>query len=99
MVDTKDQSVLFRLSNEVGASFNEYVKENNLNNWVDKNTKIVYISNEKLPKLLISGEWKPSAALVFGSFPSRYSDAYITSHCDLIIYRDESMSMFKRILR
>ena len=99
LVDTKDQSVLFRLSNEVGASFNEYVKENNLNNWVDNNTKIVYISNEKLPKLLVSGKWKPSAALVFGSFPSRYSDAYITSHCDLIIYRDESMSMFKRILR
>lgn len=99
IVDAKEQSVLFRLNSDTGASFNDYIKENNLNNWVDKNTKIVYISNEKLPKLLVSGTWKPIAALIFGTFPNRYSDAYVTSHCDLIVYRDESMSPFKRILR
>ncbi len=99
VVDAKEQSVLFRLSSDVGSSFNEYVKENNLNNWVDNNTKIVYISNEKLPKLLVSGDWKPTAALIFGTFPNKYSDAYVFSHCDLIVYRDESMSPFKRILR
>jgi hypothetical protein len=99
IVDTKEQSVLFRLSSDLGSSFNAYVKENNLNNWVDKNIKIVYISNEKLPKLLVSGEWKPTAALVFGSFPNRYSDAYIMSYCDLVVYRDESISPFKRIVR
>ncbi len=98
-VDTKEQSVLFRLDNDTGASFNEYIKRNNLNNWVDKSTKIVYISNVKLPKLLISGNWKPTASLIFGTFPVKYIDAYVTSNCDLIIYRDESMSPFKRILR
>lgn len=99
LIAAKEQSVLFRLNNDVGASFNEYVKDKSLNNWVDRNTKIVYISNEKLPKLLVSGEWKPSTALVFGSFPNRYSDAYVSSYCDLIIYRDETMSPFKKILR
>ncbi len=100
IVDNKEQSVLFRLDSDTGSSFNEYIKKNNLNNWVDKNTKIVYINNIKLPKLLISGSWRPTAALIFGTFPVKFIDAYVTSHCDLIIYRDESVSPFsKRILR
>lgn len=96
IVDPKEQSVLFRLSSDTGQSFNQYIKENNLNNWVDNNTKIVYISNTKLPKLLVTGSWKPIAALAFDSYPLKFIDAYIQSNCDLIIYRDDRMSPFKK---
>jgi len=96
VVDPKEQSVLFRLSGDTGLSFNQYIKENNLNNWVDKSTKIVYINNSKLPKLLVKGEWKPITALVFDSYPTKFIDAYIASNCDLVIYRDEQMSPFKK---
>lgn len=99
IVSPKEQSILFRLDNDTGLSFNEYIRENNLNNWVDKDTKIVYINNSKLPKLLVSGEWRPIAALVFGSFPTRLNEAYLKTYCDLVVYRDESMSPFKRIIR
>ena len=47
-------SVLFRLDNDAdGAEFNQYIKRNNLNNLVDNNTKIVYISNNKIPKPML----------------------------------------------
>ena len=96
IVDPKEQSVLFRLSSDTGQSFNQYIKENNLNNWVDNNTKIVYISNTKLPKLLVTESWKPITALAFDSYPLKFIDAYIQSNCDLIIYRDDRMSPFKK---
>jgi hypothetical protein len=96
IVDPKEQSVLFRLSSDTGQSFNQYIKENNLNNWVDNNTKIVYISNTKLPKLLVTGSWKPITALAFDSYPLKFIDAYIQSNCDLIVYRDDRMSPFKK---
>ena len=43
-------TVMFRLDNkdQDALEFNRYIKEHNLNNPVDKSTKIVYISNNKL---------------------------------------------------
>ena len=98
IVPVEEQSVLFRLSAD-NNSFNEYVKDKKLNNWVDKNTKIVYINNNKLPKLVINGEWKPIAALSFGSQLNRYIDCFIKSHCDLIIFRDEMISPMRKYSR
>jgi len=95
LVDSSEQSVLFRLPNETGESFNEWVKEKSLNNWVDKNTKVVYINNDKLPKLLVGDEWKPIAALCFNSFLQPLTKTYIESFCDLILYREESKSAFR----
>ncbi len=100
IVPSEQQSVLFRLPNDgAGASFNEYIRENKLNNWVDKNTKIVYINNNKLPKLTINGEWKPIAALCFNSQLNRVVDTYIKNYCDLIIFREEQMNLMRKYSR
>ena len=56
----------------------------------------MYISNTKLPKLLVTGSWKPITALAFDSYPLKFIDAYIQSNCDLIVYRDDRMSPFKK---
>ena len=48
VVNKDDISVLFRLDNP--NEFNDYVRENKLNNLVAKNTKIVYISSNKLSR-------------------------------------------------
>jgi len=94
----EEQSVLFRLSNSssLGTSFNEYVKDNKLNNWVDKSTKVVYISKDKVPKLLINNEWSPIASVVFGSNLNRHVNSYINGRCDLIILRDEYESPMRK---
>ena len=47
-----------KLGNEA-MQFNQYVKSQGLNNIVDKNTKIVYISNNKIPKPLMKSGFRP----------------------------------------
>ena len=95
ILDTKEQSVLFRLE-EKDSGFNQLVKDRKLNNWVDKDTKVVYISKSKLPKLLVKNEWKPSATFSFTSSLDRYLNNYVSFNCDLIVYREETMSLMRR---
>tara|TARA_B100000214_G_C23943642_1_gene616926 strand:- start:18 stop:1232 length:1215 start_codon:yes stop_codon:yes gene_type:complete len=81
-------SVLFRLDNDEddGYNFNTYVKKNNLNSPLDKDTKIVYINNSKLPKPLIASNWLPEVTILYGnSRTSTNVQLYINS-CDLVIH-------------
>ena len=95
ILDSNEQSVLFRLEDK-DSGFNQLVKDRKLNNWVDKTTKVVYISKSKLPKLLVKNEWKPSAAFSFTSSMDRFVDSYVSFNCDLIVYREEHMSPMRR---
>jgi hypothetical protein len=95
IIDPEEQSVLFRLE-DASAGFNQLVKDRKLNNWVDKNTKVVYISKDKLPKLLINNEWKPSATFSYTSSTDRFVNNYVSFNCDLIVYREEDMSLMRR---
>ena len=88
-------SVLFRLDTKVGneaIQFNQYVKEQGLNNIVDKNTKIVYISNNKIPKPLLKGGWIPKGIFTVGSKKISHNiEAYVANQ-NLIIQYDEDTS-------
>ena len=95
ILDPVEQSVLFRLEDS-DAGFNQLVKDRKLNNWVDKNTKVVYISKDKLPKILINNEWNPTATFSYNSYVDRCVDNYMSFNCDLIVYREETASPFKR---
>lgn len=95
ILNSSEQSVLFRKEHK-DDGFNELVKHRNLNNWVDKNTKIVYISKDKLPKVLIKADWKPSAAICFESNLDKNVNTYIMNECDLILFREEYGSPFRR---
>ena len=75
----EEMSVMFRMDNvRGGIEFNDYVRDHKLNNLVAKDTKVVYINNNKVPKPLINSGWKPRAALKFGAdmyhmkMPSKY---------------------------
>ena len=92
-------SVLFRLDNDTidGKNFNKYIKQHNLNNPVDNNTKVVYINN-KLPKPLLKSSWAPIAAITNYSgkqMGSGHTDAYL-SDLDLVIHYDDDVSPWKR---
>jgi hypothetical protein len=77
VVPANEMSVMFRLDNIRGEEFNQYVRDNNLNNLVAENTKVVYISNNKIPKPLIQSGWKPCTSLRFSSDFMRTPDKYI----------------------
>ena len=67
-IPAEQMSVMFRLdSNPKGNLFNHFVREQRLNNIVDKQTKIVYISNNKVPKPLIKTGWRPISTFTLGS--------------------------------
>jgi len=95
IVPNSKQTVLFRLDNDAGGDeFNRYIHNNNLNNWLDDDTEIVYIKKSKLPKLLLKSQWSPMCVLTLLSVsPRRHVNTYI-SETDLIICYDEEMSIF-----
>jgi hypothetical protein len=98
MINPEEQSVLFRLD-DAEAGFNQLVKDRKLNNWVDSTTKVVYISKSKLPKILVNNEWKPTAAFSYDSKVDRFVDSYVSFNCDLIVYREETTSPFRKYSR
>jgi len=89
-----EQSVLFRQEGQ--TDFNKFIKSKKLNNWVDKDTKIVYISCNKLPKVLLKSNWSPIASLMFGGRANRNVDTYIRETSDLIINRDVMISPMRK---
>ena len=93
-IPNQAQSVLFR--QEGNTAFNQFVKDKSLNNWVDNNTQIVYINSNKLPKLLLNGEFSPITCFMYGSRPTRFVDTYVQDHCDLIIFRDTELSPMRK---
>ena len=88
-------SVMFRLdSNPKGNLFNHFIRDQRLNNIVDKETKIVYISTNKVPKPLIKTSWRPISALTLGSKKNFTKvDGYITD-TDLYMQYDEEASPY-----
>ena len=80
--------MLFRLDNDgYGVyEFNSYVKKNNLNSPLDKDTKIVYINNSKLPKPLISNNWLPEVAILYGNSRTSNNVQLYLNSCDLVIH-------------
>ena len=97
IIPNESCSVLFRLDNDSdGVEFNQYVKRNNLNNLVDKDTKIVYISNNKIPKPMLQSNWVPSAAITTDTSrsPKGRADSYLAG-IDLVIHYDNDVSPWK----
>lgn len=94
IIPSEAQSVLFRQEGE--TEFNQLIKNKNLNNWVDSNTKIVYINSNKLPKLMLTADWQPIAAVSYVGHCNRFVDAYIKDTCDLIVFREEELSPMRK---
>jgi len=88
------QSVVVRMENssEEGANFNQYIKDYQLNNSVDKNTKIVYTDTNKIPKPLVKDGWSPDAVLLLDSSKPNSKLLSFISSSDLIIHYDSDYS-------
>jgi len=91
IVPDEKQSVLFRLSNNgEERQFNNFIKNNQLNNWVDNNTKVVYINKTKLPKILLNSSFRPITCYSKNNSKNQqFVDIYINHYCDLILSLDD----------
>ena len=98
LIHNLDTSVCFRLENtwipeedkKITNPFNELVSEKNLNNPVDKNTKLVYINNSKLPKPLLQKGFFPRTIISFGGKGLQFNNVtnFIQQFDLQIIYED-----------
>lgn len=91
IVPDEKQSVLFRVDkNDNEDNVNTFIRNNNLNNWVDSNTKIVYINKNKLPKILLSSSFRPIACYSKRNTKNQVNvDLYVNFCCDLILTLDD----------
>lgn len=105
IIPENQMSVLFRKDGE--DPFNDYVKNQKLNNLVDKDTKIVYINNNKLPKPLLSciakNIWMPRCSLLFNGtragFRVNHVGGYIENMDLRIVYDDVQTGLWDRVER
>lgn len=95
-IDNLHQSVLFRLDNDDNKSFNDYIKNNNINNSLDKDTKVVYISTEKLPKTLLKSNVKFEAALLAQSHRTNSKIKLFLNNIDFVMHYDSDISPMMR---
>jgi len=91
-------SVMYRMDNKgIGKNYNQYVKENGLNNQVDKSTKVVYIIKTKLPKTLLKADWHPESIILINSSHCSSKINGFLNNVDLKIHYDNEMTSWRRI--
>ena len=92
---TEDFCVLYRKDNDSpdNKHFNQYIKENFLNNPLGNNSKIVYTTQDKLVKTLLKEDWRPKSALVFGCTRQVKIKTYL-DELDLVMFYDTDSSPF-----
>jgi hypothetical protein len=95
LIPSEQHCALTRIDSSGDYNFNDFVKDNQLNNWLDNTTKVVYISKNKLPKLLIKEDWVPQCTLMLTSTRSTtLVSTYVNDKCDLTIAHDTEKSYF-----
>ena len=93
----EDSCVLYRKDNDStdNIAFNQYIKDNNINNTLALNSKIVYTSTNKVTKLILKSDWKPSVVLMMGSVrPASQVLVSFIAESDLVIHYDTDVSPF-----
>ena len=97
VVHSSEVSVCFRKPNtEERDPFNEMVSEKGINNQVDKNSKIVYINNSKLPKPLLQKDFSPRAVVSLGGHIIGFNNVtnFIQQFDLQIVCEDNSSSVY-----
>lgn len=94
---SEDFCVLYRKSNDNidNTHFNQYIKDNNINNSLAKDSKIVYTNTSKMSKTLLKSEWKPRCAILMGSVHTFKINNYL-DELDLVIHYDSEMTPFRQ---
>ena len=93
-VDPCQISVLFRSDKNV--AFNDYIKDQKLNNLVDNNTKVVFIKN-KMPKILYKLKFTPKLVISSSSFYVHYTSQKLVDSHPAVMYYNEKQHIGKKI--
>lgn len=89
-VHKEEINIFFRLESDnlENVEFNQFVKDNNLNNYINANTKVVFITKNRIPKPLFNADWKPHTALVTSSYEYGKTSAYLSDFPAVYYYNN-----------
>lgn len=95
-VDRSKINVFFRLPQEHPDcnEFKEYVKENKLNSFIDTTTKVVFISDKRLPKRLVTSGFVHAAAIFATTHDFSIAGSYAVNTQLIIGYRNSIVNSF-----
>ena len=86
--------VYFRYDNTpTGKEFNQYIADNQLNSYLNENTKVTCVSSGKLPKFFISNKWQPGAVISFTNNLKNNKTSVYCNDCDLIVYYNDKQPL------
>ena len=93
-VTSSEINVFFRLkSGQPNADkFNQYVQDNKLNNFIDANTKVVFITKTRIPKPLVKSEWDPKCAIVVAAHDYGKTTAFLND-IPVVYYYNDSITL------
>jgi hypothetical protein len=87
-IDQKEISVMFRLSQENHKNFNDFVKNQGLNNPISESTRAVFISG-KLPKPLLKSRIKFHSVVNMGFDHAHYTMRdFVKNHENVVYYAE-----------
>jgi len=89
-----EMTVFFRMSNgqKNHHEFNQFIKDNHLNNYIDHTTKVVVISKNRIPKPLITSSWNPKTAVVMSAHDYGKISVYLNDF-ETVFYYNDSLQM------
>lgn len=96
LIPSNETSVMFRLDNTgEGIYFNNYIKQQKINNKLDTNTKLVYNIDNKVPKPLLNSSWRPNAIFVMNEgkgtpYIKKVLECF--PHTDLVLFQQEEFA-------
>jgi len=94
--DINNVGIYFRLpNNDTGKQFNEIVAERKYNTILDKNTQVIGVETNKLPKFILRNNWKPMSVIVVNTNLRNSKTAIYSTCCDLIITYDTEPGLFE----
>lgn len=101
LIASQHTSVSFRMDNQgEGIEFNKFIRDNKLNNKVDSNTKLLYTTENKVPKPLVQAGWKPNSIFVMNEGRNTFRIKKVVEcfpHTDLVMfYKDATSPHFGR---
>ena len=89
-IANKDIAVMFRTPNQDNGGFNQYVKDNELNNNIHDDTKIVFVST-KIPKPLVKSGIVFNTVINLGYYSNMHfsMNILLTSPANIVYYNDK----------
>jgi hypothetical protein len=97
-VNHDEINIFFRLENDnpESSEFNQFVRDNGLNNYIGPATKVVFITKNRIPKPLYNADWKPHAALVASSYEYGKTSAYLSNFPAVYYYNNSLNSRYTK---